>query len=244
MELEDDISFHKHFNYGSILSVIIFILGIEIIILFLKNEVSLGNILMLGGIVIYILNNIILNSLNLKSHFNDFLENLAVFLTFGITTIIFGILHFENNLLLLTVIFIYAICIILSLSRNKVSHLTNSIGWPVALNGLFFPLTYYIYEFYLFDMGIAIFLLFYIIVAILMISKFDFLGSTVKEEQKIKKEFEEKTETIIPQKNYQFISKNNKKRKLSFDFFKRKEGKTENKQKINEDTFLGGENPN
>ena len=164
---DKNIDFYVHVGFGSVLSIIIFLLGIEILLLFFKKNVSFGNLLMLLALILYVLNNVLLNQFDLKNNFNDFLENLAVFLTFGLTTVIFGILHFEDNLLILVVVFIYAVCMVLSLSRNKISHLSNSIGWPVALNGLFFPLIYYIYDFYLLDLGYAIFLLYYIVVSIL-----------------------------------------------------------------------------
>ena len=58
-----------------------------------------------------------------------------------------------------------------------VLHLKNSCGWPIALNGLFFPIMYYFYEFYLGSAGNSIFIIYYLIIAFLSVSKINFLGT-------------------------------------------------------------------
>jgi len=169
-------NFDKHFDYGSFLPLLLFIFGIYILFLFLIGKYSQGFFTMLISFVIYITNNIIINIKGFATVFNEYLEDMAVFLTFGINTIIFGLIFYKNSLLVLTIVFFYATSLVLALSRNWVLKFKNSLGWPIALNGIFFPLIYYIYEFYLKGPGDSIFIVIYIVVAFLSTSSFNFLG--------------------------------------------------------------------
>ncbi|MFW6285971.1 MAG: hypothetical protein ACOC16_02505 [Nanoarchaeota archaeon] len=168
--------FSQYFSYGSILSLILFVLGNYIIFLILINNTSLGVFLMLIGLFIYILNNFIVNKYKLENSFNDFLENIAVLWIFGFSTVIFGIVYYNENPALLAIILFYSLCLILSLARNNVLSLKNSIGWPVPLNGLFFPLIYFFYVYYFNDAQNTIFIFYYIFVGILLVSSYNFLG--------------------------------------------------------------------
>jgi len=169
-------NFDKHFDYGSFLPLLLFIFGIYILFLFLIGKYTQGFFTMLISFIIYITNNIIINIKGFATVFNEYLEDMAVFLTFGLTTIIFGLIFYKNNLLVLTIVFFYATSLVLALSRNWVLKYKNSLGWPIALNGIFFPLFYYVYDFYLQGPGDSIFIILFIVVAFFSTSSFNFLG--------------------------------------------------------------------
>lgn len=144
--------------------------------LFLNENFSQGMIAMLFSFLIYVINNIIINARGHNSIFNEYLEDLGVYLTFVLTTIIYGVHYYKDNILTLGVLMFYSMCFVLALGRNWVSHLKNSTGFPPALNGIFFPLLYFVYIFYLGDTGSSVFLFYYVIVGILSVSSVNFLG--------------------------------------------------------------------
>lgn len=171
-----DNRFEKHFDYGSFLPVVLFILGIYVSFLFVIEKYSQGIFVMLISFVVYVLNNLINNLKENTTYFNEYLEDMGVFLTFGIAPTIFGLNFYEQDFIILLVVFFYAISQVLGLARNHVSNDKNTRGWPAPLNGLFFPFMFYIYIFYLQDMGNSIFIFYYILIGILSVSEYNFLG--------------------------------------------------------------------
>ncbi len=168
--------FEKHFDYGSILPTILFISGIYTIYLFINEFYSAGFFSIIFSFFIYVVNNIILNVKGFSTVFNEYLEDIASFTSFTITTIIFGMKYFNGDEMILGMIIFYSICQILSLARNWISKTKNSQGWPLALNGIFFPFIYYLYIVFLKGFGEAVFILYFIIVGMLSISQHNFLG--------------------------------------------------------------------
>ena len=159
-----DNRFEKHFNYGSFLPVVLFILGIYVCFLFVIDKYSQGIFVMLISFVVYVVNNLISNLKENTTFFNEYLEDMGVFLTFGIAPTIFGLNFYEQDFLILLIVFFYAISQVLGLARNHVSNDKNTRGWPAPLNGLFFPFMFYIYIFY------------YILIGVLSVSEYNFLG--------------------------------------------------------------------
>ena len=169
--------FEKHFDYGSFLPLVLFILGIYMSLLFTLKNYYIGIFIMLIAFIIYVIHNVVINfkEKNL-TEFNQYIEEIAVFVTFGLSPIIFGLSFYENEFIILCVVFFYAICQILNLGRNFVLNAKNSRGWPTPLNGLFFPFTYYIYIFYLQGPGESIFIVYFLLIAVLLVSEYNFLG--------------------------------------------------------------------
>lgn len=174
--MNSDNHFEKHFNYGSFLPLVLFILGIYTSYLFIITNYSQGVFIMLLALVVYVINNLINNLNENTTLFNAYLEDMAVFVTFGIAPIVFGLNFYEQDLIILSVVFFYAISQVLGLARNYVSRDKNTKGWPAPLNGLFFPFIFYIYIFYLQDPGKSIFIFYYIVVGALSVSEYNFLG--------------------------------------------------------------------
>lgn len=170
----------KNFNYRSFLPMILFIFGIYILFLLLTQKESQAIFVMMLSFVVFIGNNILTNVKGTPSIFNEYLEDLAIFFTFGISTIIFGFNFYKDNLLIIAIITFYSMTILLGMARSWILGMKNSIGWPLGLNGIFFPIFYYIYEFYLQGPGDSIFLFFYIIVGFLSVSHYNFLSSDSK----------------------------------------------------------------
>ncbi len=183
MEQKDINHFEKNFDYGSILPLLLFIVSLYTLYLFLNGFYSAGFISIIISFVIYVANNIILNIKGFSTVFNEYLEDSAAFMAFTVTTLVFGMLYFPEDEIILGVVIFYGICQILAMSRNWIASTKNSQGWPIALNGIFFPFIYYLYVFYFRGFGEAIFIVYFIIVAMLSISNHNFLGYMESKEQ-------------------------------------------------------------
>lgn len=167
--------FERNFDYNSFLPLLLFILSIYILFLFVIKKYSQGVFIMLIAFVVYVLNNIIVN-LKTSSVFNEYLEDMAVFMAFGMAPIVFGLAFYSGNLFILLVVFFYSVCQVLNLARNWVLSAKNSRGWPAPLNGIFFPVIFYIYIFYLQDPGDSVFIIYFILVGFMSISEYNFIG--------------------------------------------------------------------
>ena len=168
--------FEKHFDYGSILPTLLFIMGIYTIYLFVNQFYSAGFFSIIFSFIIYIGNNILINVKGFSTVFNEYLEDIAAFIAFTFSSMVFGMMYFRGNEIILGMIIFFGICQILSLSRNWISRTKNSQGWPIPLNGLFFPFVYYLSIFYFKGFAQAVFLLYFVIVGMLSISHHNFLG--------------------------------------------------------------------
>jgi hypothetical protein len=168
----------RNINYGSILPIIVFISGLLIIYFFSSQLFAEGMITMLFSSIFYIIMIVIRSTdVNPPTQFNLILENISNFMTFAISSIMFGVMFYAPNvdILFILLIYFFAIANILSVARNWEYDIREALGMPVAFNGIFFPLFYYMYRFYFNDLGDSIFLLYYIITGILTISSFKFL---------------------------------------------------------------------
>ena len=181
--MKEENPFQKHFDYGSFLPLFIFILGFYTIYLFILKDFSQGFFVMLLAFIIYVINNTIINLSGFTTVFNEYLEDMATFLSFGISSIIFGLVFYGEDPVILGIVLFYAICLVLALSRNWIMRLKNSVGFPIPLNGLFFPLIFYIFSIYLKDPGNSIFLIYYFLVAGLSVSHINFLGYNESKER-------------------------------------------------------------
>ncbi len=168
--------FDEHFDLGSFLPLLLFIIGIYTIYLFSIKNYGFACFMLVLSFFIYVLNNITINIRGHSSVFNEYLEDMAVFTAFILSTIVFGVVYYENEALIFGIIIFYAMCFILALARNWVLRKKNSLGFPAALNGVFFPLLYYIYSFYLGSPANSIFLIYYVVVGMLSVSTINFLG--------------------------------------------------------------------
>lgn len=190
-------NFKHYFDNLSILPLFLFLSGIYTTYLIGSERYSQAIFILILSFVLYSINNVMINMKENISHFNEYLEDMATFTTFGINPILFGIVFFKDDMLILSVVFFFAITTMLSLARNWQLGVKNSCGWPIPLNGIFFPLTYYIYEFYLQAPGNSIFILYYIIVGLMSASNYNFLGYEEKdrfikaEKRKESEEYEE-----------------------------------------------------
>jgi len=173
--------------------MLIFLIGVFTIYLISNQLTSQGIFLLLIALGLYVINNILKKFFQFENDFNRYLEDFSFFVTFSLTITIYGILFYGSSYLFLSIIIFYSICSLLSSARNSILNLKHSMGWPIMLNGLFFPVFYYFYEFYLGDNGESIFLFYFLIVAFLSISKINFLGNRkgvtdyIEDRQDIKK---------------------------------------------------------
>jgi len=164
--------FSENFNEGSFLPLLLVILGTYNIYLFMNGEFAKGFLVMLFSFITYVSNNLILEINNKDSLFNEYLEELASFLSFGLTTIAFGFVAYKKNLIILGVIILYTINIILNEARNWTLPNKNSKGWPIPMNGIFFPLIYYLTKLYFNNFNLVVFIIFYIFIAFVSISDY------------------------------------------------------------------------
>jgi hypothetical protein len=168
----------RNISYGSILPIVVFISGLLVIYFFSSQLFAEGMITMLFSSIFYIVMVVIRSSdVNPPTQFNLILENISTFMTFGISSIMFGVMFYSPNVDILFILFIYffAIACVLSVARNWEYDVREALGMPLAFNGIFFPLFYYMFRFYFNDLGDSIFLLYYVITGILTLSSFKFL---------------------------------------------------------------------
>jgi len=148
--------------------------------LFIDKDEYAHAIMMVVAFVLYVANNIVLNIKQNATVFNEYLEDLGLFMAFGVTTMFFGLFFYKDSVAVMMVVFFYAIAMVLGLARNWVLKYKNSVGWPVPLNGIFFPLLYFFYQIYLQSPGNSIFIFYFIIIGILSLSRYNFLGDHSK----------------------------------------------------------------
>jgi hypothetical protein len=213
----------RNISYGSILPIIVFISGLLVIYFFSSQLFAEGMITMLFSSIFYIIMVVIRSSdVNPPTQFNLILENISTFMTFGISSIMFGVMFYAPNVDILFILFIYffAIANILSVARNWEYDIREALGMPIAFNGIFFPLFFYMYRFYFNDLGDSIFLIYYVITGILTISSFKFLWfdeKYIKDKDKYKNYYSklQNEDKLIEQRikdrqNKEFETKNNK----------------------------------
>ncbi len=104
-------------------------------------------------------------------------------MAFTVSTLVFGMLYFPEDEIILGVTMFYGICQVLAMSRNWIASTKNSQGWPIALNGIFFPFIYYLYIIYFRGFGEAVFIVYFIVIAMLSISNHNFIGYMEKNEK-------------------------------------------------------------
>lgn len=168
-------------------------------------------LVMMFSFIVYVANNVCINIFRNASIFNEYLEDSSAFIAFAMTSIVFGFLFYKDIVSLATVFF-FAICTLLSMSRNWILHFKNSKGWPLALNGLVFPLIYFIYVFYLKSPGDSIFLVYYVVIGFLAISNYNFLGYKENSSTSyIAKPIEKKEELTEEKKTKMLVSLRTKK---------------------------------
>lgn len=175
--------FEKNFDYGSILPLFLFISAFYTFYLFLNGFFSAGFISIIFSFIIYVANNIYINIKGFSSVFNEYLEDTGAFMAFTVSTLVFGMLYFPEDEIILGVTMFYGICQVLAMSRNWIASTKNSQGWPIALNGIFFPFIYYLYIIYFRGFGEAVFIVYFIVIAMLSISNHNFIGYMEKNEK-------------------------------------------------------------
>lgn len=190
--MKDKTHFSNYFNLWSFMPLLLFILGFYTIYLLVLEQFSQAFFNMLISVLVYVFNNMLIHYSKITTYFNEFLEDMASFLAFGISSMVFGIIFFSDSELFLAIILFYGVALVLSLARNWVLEHKNSVGFPLVLGGLFLPFLYYIYLFYLQDMGSSIFLLYFLITGLLFLSKVDFISSknpTILDSMHLQKNF-------------------------------------------------------
>lgn len=231
----------RNIDYGSVLPIIVFISGLLVIYFFSSSLFSEGIITMLFSSILYIVM-VVIRSTDVRppTQFNLILENISTFMTFGISTILFGIIFYSPNVDILFILFIYffAIACVLSMARNWEYDIRDSLGMPLAFNGIFFPLFYYMYRFFFNELGSSIFLIYYLVAGILTLSGYKFLWFDEKyiKDKKKYDEFYTKIKTedeLVDERIKQRETKHFQERKL-----KDKQRKQQIKKDVLEDSIL------
>lgn len=178
----------KFFNYGSILPLTLFIVGLLEIYFFAKEMYGEGFFTMIFAFFVYLLTYFVEKHEDIHlSEFNRLLENYGTFTAFGLSSIVFGIVFYkqEDTFLVLIMVYFFALATILSTARNWITKKTHRNGWPLPFNGVFLPFVYYIYQFYLQNIGESLFIFYFAIVGILATSTYDFVTIRRKEDESI-----------------------------------------------------------
>lgn len=186
------------FDNGSLIPLLLLILAFFISYQFIIDEFGTGFFAMVIALILYIGDNILLQSSDQEETlFNNNLEKMVEFMTFGITSIIFGFSFYKDSSSLIVIILIgfFSISTMLSMARNWTLKVKNSLGWPIPFNGLFLPLVYYIYKFYIGNPGNSLFLFYFAIVGMLSASNYNFIGNLDKK-TRIENDLDEEIDSI------------------------------------------------
>lgn len=175
MSIADFEIYRNNLSLFSLLPMTLYVFGFVILYLMVEQRFGDAFLIMLFAFMFYVVQNIILRRYEIYV-FDEFLGNMAEFLTFGVTTILFGVFFYSEDIFFLFIAFFYAFCILFSFARNWMSDDRNFVGFPAALNGLFFPLLYFVYDFFLKELGYTVFLAYFTVVGVLSISNFSFLS--------------------------------------------------------------------
>jgi hypothetical protein len=168
--------FHAHVGVQTVLPLFIFLIGCFSSLLFIIRENSLACIVMMlcfGLSLAYMLYSKYHQD---ESPFNGYVKDLGEFIAFGFSTLAFGFTFYDAQVLILAILFFYASCLVMGMARNWILKSKNPIGWPMMLNGIFFPLIYFFYVFYFNDPGNSIFLIYFVAVGVLAVSHFKFFS--------------------------------------------------------------------
>ena len=187
------------YNTGSFIPILLFIISLLILHQFIVEEFSYGFIAMFLALIVQTMYLMIKDSQYInKSNSNKYLTNISELITFGICPFFFGLIFFKGTESVSSILSItfFAVSIMFWAARNWALEVKNSIGWPISFNGLFMPIIYYIHLYYLHGDG-SVFLLYFLIVGVLSICNYNFLGNIKYEEKYYLEEFEIQKSRII-----------------------------------------------
>lgn len=160
--------FKENINKATLLYIITLLLGVASLILLLSHKPAYGFLLMMIGFIVWPV------SLALKeegiNNFNIGLEKISNITLFGLTSVIYGIVEFENKAIILAVIILYFINISLNEARNWESKPREFRGWPLFINGIIFPLFYYGTRIFLAEHETSVLILLYLGISILALT--------------------------------------------------------------------------
>ena len=185
--MEEENNFLNEINIATLLSLVFFLFGLVSIYGIANNIYSISMLSLLLGFIFYFLLLCFQKIYRKTSQFNDYLENLGSFFLFCLTPIFFGLVSFKDNFLIIFVLFFFSFTALFSQGRNLVSNCRNTIGFPLPLNGIFFPIFYYTNLYFLGQQETSTFFIYYLVFGFLALSKINFIG------------FQKNTQNIIEQ---------------------------------------------
>lgn len=94
------------------------------------------------------------------------LDSLADTISFGVAPAVFGFMLSEKGTLITAIVIIFVLCGILRLARFNIANIKHFEGMPITVNGILFPLIYFI------NVPVCYFQYIYLLSAIAMISTF------------------------------------------------------------------------
>jgi CDP-diacylglycerol---serine O-phosphatidyltransferase len=168
-----EFSLKKIMNVPDMITFLNIVFGILTIYLAIEKEFFWSSIAMLIAVVMDYLDGKTANLLGQKTEFGKNIDSLADLVSFGVAPAIFGYVYYTNSiridpLIIIGTIF-FVICGLIRLARyNIISYKNGFMGMPITVNGIVFPIFYFI------SIPTIIFPYLFIVSGILMISSFTF----------------------------------------------------------------------
>ena len=132
----------------------------------INSQFLTASIFILGAVLLDFLDGFIAKALKETTELGKELDSLADIISFGIAPAVFGFMLVEKSVVFILVLIVFVLCGILRLARFNVTKLEHFEGMPVTINGIIFPLIYFLkVPFYFYP-------IIYVLSSILMISTF------------------------------------------------------------------------
>jgi len=140
--------------------------GILSIFYSINNQFLTACVFILGAVFLDFLDGFIARALKETSELGKELDSLADTISFGIAPAVFGFMLVEKSTILILALIVFVLCGILRLARFNVTKIKYFEGMPITINGILFPLIYFL------KVPLYLYPTIYFLSGILMISTF------------------------------------------------------------------------
>jgi len=140
--------------------------GILSVFYSINSQFLTASIFILGAVFLDFLDGFIARALKETSELGKELDSLADTISFGIAPAVFGFMLVEKSTILILVLIVFVLCGILRLARFNVTNIKYFEGMPITINGILFPLIYFL------KVPLYLYPTIYFLSGILMISTF------------------------------------------------------------------------
>lgn len=154
----------KKLNLADIATLMNASAGLLAVFYSITGKFAIAAVFILTAVVLDFFDGRIARRLKQLSEIGKELDSLADTISFGIAPAVFGFMLSDKGAVITIILIVFVLCGILRLARFNVTNIKHFEGMPITINGVLFPLIYFI------KIPFCYFPYIYILSAILMIS--------------------------------------------------------------------------